>query len=61
MYIKRVTSRNRKNRFVSRCEGGVAGEGRVVGVPKLHSWDKHHGINEYQLKLDVQRFLWPVY
>jgi len=25
---------------MSRCEGGVAGEGRVVGVPKFHSWDK---------------------
>ena len=23
-----------------RGEGGVAGEGRVVGVPKLHSWDE---------------------
>ena len=23
-----------------RGEGGVAGEGRVVGVPKFHSWDK---------------------
>ena len=21
----------------------------------------HHAINEYQLRLDVQRFLWPVY
>ena len=21
-------------------EGGVAGEGSVVGVPKFHSWDK---------------------
>ena len=23
-----------------RGEGGVASEGRVVGVPKFHSWDK---------------------
>ena len=23
-----------------RGEGGVAGEERVVGVPKFHSWDK---------------------
>jgi len=23
-----------------RGEGGVAGEGRLVGVPKFHSWDK---------------------
>ena len=23
-----------------RGDGGVAGEGRVVGVPKLHSWGK---------------------
>ena len=37
-----------------RGEGGVAGEGRVVGV------QVHHAINEYQLGLDVQRFLWPV-
>ena len=38
-----MTSRKRKNRFGSRCEGrdgGVAGEGRVVGVPKFHSCGK---------------------
>ena len=23
-----------------RGESGVAGEGRVVGIPKFHSWDK---------------------
>ena len=23
-----------------RGDSGVAGEGRVVGVPKFHSWDK---------------------
>ena len=39
-YIERVTSRKRKNHFMSRGEGGVAGEGRVVGVPKFHSWGK---------------------
>ena len=43
-------------------ESGVAGEGRVVGVPKFHSWGKcmHHAVNGYQLRLDVQWFLWPV-
>ena len=48
-----------------RGDSGVADEGRVVGVPKFHSWGKctmgDHAINEYQLRLDVQRFLWPVY
>ena len=43
-----------------RGEGGVAGEGRVVGAPKFHSWGKCT-INEYQLRLDFQGFLWPVY
>ena len=42
-----------------RGDGIVAGEGRVVCVPKFHSWGKC--TNEYQLRLDVQRFLWPVY
>ena len=23
-----------------RCDSGVAGEGRVVGVPRFHSWGK---------------------
>ena len=38
-YIERVTSRKR---FEShwRGDGGVAGEGTVVGAPKFHSWDK---------------------
>ena len=44
-----------------RGEGGVAGEERVVGVPKFHSWGKCTMLNEYQLRLDYQRFLWPVY
>ena len=41
-YIECVTSRKRENHFGSHCEGdsGVAGEGRVVGVPKFHSWGK---------------------
>ena len=38
-------------------EGGVAGEGRVVGVP---SFIPGHAINEYQLRLDVQCYLWAV-
>ena len=40
---------------VAEGDDGVAGKGRVVDVPKFHSW-----VNEYQLRLDVQRFLWPV-
>ena len=46
-----------------RCEGGVAGEGKLVVVPKFHSWGKctYCAINEYSVRLDVQRFLWPVY
>ena len=36
--------------------GGVAGEGRVVGITKFIPG---HTINEYQLRSDVQRFLWP--
>ena len=41
--------------------GGVAAEGRVVGLLKFHSWGSAPCHNEYQLRLDVQRFLWPVY
>ena len=34
-----------------RGEGGVAGEGRVVGVPKFHSWGKCTMLfNKYQLR-----------
>ena len=42
-----------------RGDSGVAGEGRVVGIPKFHSW----GTCTMPLtnRLDVQRFLWPVY
>ena len=41
-YIGRVTSCKRKiaSRVTVKGEGGVAGEGRVVGVPKFHSRDK---------------------
>ena len=28
------------SRVAVKGDGGVAGEGRVVGVPKFHSWDK---------------------
>ena len=43
-----------------RGDSGVAGEGRVVGILKFHSWGKCT-INEYQLRLDVQHFLWPAH
>ena len=35
-------SRKRKitSRVAVKGEGGVAGEGRVVGIPKFHSWGK---------------------
>ena len=40
---------------------GVAGEGRVVGIPKFHSWGKcTMPLTKYELRLDVQRFLLPV-
>ena len=39
-----------------RGEGGVADEGRVVGLPKFHSWGKC-----VIALMDVQRFLWPAY
>ena len=39
-YVEHVTSRKRKNPLTVRGEGGVAGKGRVVGVPKFHSWGK---------------------
>ena len=39
-YIEHVTSHKRKIALGVnvRGEGGVAGEGRVVGVPKFHFW-----------------------
>ena len=43
-----------------RGDGGVAGEGRVVGVPKFHSWGKCT-MPLTNINMDVQRFLWPVY
>ena len=36
-------------------DSGVAGEGRVVGVPKFHSWGK---CTVTLTNMDVQRFLW---
>ena len=41
-YIERVTSRIRKiaSEVTVRGDGCVAGKGRVVGVPKFHSWGK---------------------
>ena len=44
-YIECMMSYKRKNRFGSRCEGvciygGIAGEGRVVGIPMFHFWGK---------------------
>ena len=41
-YIEHVMSRKRKNHFRAavRCDSGVAGEGRVVGVPRFHLWGK---------------------
>ena len=44
-----------------RGDSGVAGEGRVVGVPKFHAWVSARDINKYQIRLDVQSLLWPVY
>ena len=47
-----------------RGEGGVAGEGREVGIPMFHSWSTKCTmpcINEYQVRLDVQRFLLSAY
>ena len=35
-----MTSRKRFAGIAVRDESGVAGEGRVVGVPKFHSWGK---------------------
>ena len=42
-----------------RGEGGIAGEGRNVGIPKFHSWGKY--TMPLTLRLNVQHFLWPVY
>ena len=60
-YLERVTSRIREKIALQVGDGGVAGEGRVIGVPKFHFWGKYIMSNEYQLRLDVQCFLWPVY
>ena len=41
-YIERMTSRKREiaSGVTMRGDSGVAGEGRIVGVPKFHSWGK---------------------
>ena len=39
-----------------RGDGGVPGEGRIVGVPKFHSW----GALCHERLLNVQRFRSPV-
>ena len=45
-----------------RGDSGLAGEGRVAGILKFHSWGKcSMPLTKHQLRLDVQRFLWPVY
>ena len=46
-----------------RDDGGVAGEGRAVGVSKFYSWGKctMSLTNIKSDNLDGQRFLWPVY
>ena len=42
-----------------RGEGGVQLEKGELVVHE--NFIQVHAINEYQLRLDVQRFLWPVY
>ena len=44
-----------------RGDGGVAGGGRVVGVPKFHSWGKCTMPLTNINSLDGRRFLWPAY
>ena len=60
---RHVCEKKIASEVAARGDGGVAGEGRVVGVPKFHSWVKCTMlcINEYQFRLDVQHFPWPVY
>ena len=41
-----------------RGDSGVAGEGRVVGVPKFHSWGK---CTMALTNINLQRFLRPAY
>ena len=41
-----------------RGDSGVAGEGRVVGVPKFHSWGK---CTMALTNIDLQCFLWLAY
>ena len=44
-----------------RGNSGVANEGRVVGYQSFIPGVIAPCHNEYQLRLDVQRFLWPMY
>ena len=45
-----------------RVGSGVAGEGRVVGIPKFHSWGKCiMPLTNIDSDWDVQRFFWPLY
>ena len=47
-FIERVTSRTLREYVAVRGEGGVAGEGKVGGVPKFHFWGKcTMPLNEY--------------
>ena len=41
MYVECVTSRKRKRGVAVKGDSGVAGERRVVGIPKFHSWGKY--------------------
>ena len=43
-----------------RGDNSVAGEGRVVDLPKFHSWGKCTMPLTNIDSLDVQHFLWPV-
>ena len=55
IHIARHVSAKITSGATERGEGGVAGEGKLVGVPKFHSWGK------CTMPLNVQRFLWHVY
>ena len=45
------------SRATVRGEGGVDGEGRLIGVPKFHSLGKCTMTNIHAVRLDVQFFL----
>ena len=40
-HIELMTSRNRDSGTVVRGDGGVAAEGKLVGVTMFHSWGKY--------------------